>query len=69
MKKKFLEKGDIVDYQTVIEEIVGPFLATMKCYDANLDRKSEINGMGIERDRAYFVPDADYEIIIQKRKP
>lgn len=68
MKKTFLSKGEIIDYQTVIEEVVGPFLAEMKCYDANWDRKSEINGESVENDRAYFVPDADYEIIVRKRK-
>ena len=69
MKKTFLCKGEIIDYQTVIEDVVGPFLAGMRCYDANWDKKSEINGESIERDRAYFVPDSDYEIIIRKKLP
>ncbi len=65
---KVLEKGLIVDYQTVIEETIGDWISGLKCYDPNWDRKKFINDKEIERDRAYFVPDADYELIIRKKK-
>lgn len=67
---KVLTEGEIIDYQTVIEETIGNWISHLKCYDPNWERKSQINGKDIERDRAYFVPDADYELIIRKkRKP
>ena len=65
---KVLTEGEIIDYQTVIEETIGDWISGLKCYDANFDRKSQINGEDIERDRAYFVPDADYELIIRKKR-
>ena len=65
---KVLEKGVIVDYQTVIEEIIGMWLSGLNCYDPNWDRKNNINGTEIEKDRAYFVPDADYELIVRRKQ-
>ena len=65
---KVLEKGVIVDYQTVIEETIGMWISELKCYDPNWDRKNNINGTEIEKDRAYFVPDADYELIVRRKQ-
>jgi 5'(3')-deoxyribonucleotidase len=65
---KVLSEGDIIDYQTVIEETIGSWISQLKCYDPNWERKSKINGKDIERDRAYFVADADYELIIRKKR-
>ena len=65
---RVLEKGVIVDYQTVIEEIIGMWLSELSCYDPNWDRKTHINGTEIEKDRAYFVPDADYELIVRRKQ-
>ena len=70
MKRIILNKGELVDYQTLIEEKVGMILSELDCYDGNWDCKTEINGKKVEKDRAYFVPDADYEmIIVKKREP
>lgn len=63
-----LRKDIIVDYQTVIEEVIGDKISQLSCYDSNYDCKKEINGKSIEKDRAYFVPDCDYELIIRPRK-
>lgn len=68
MKTIILRKDELIDYQTLIEEVVGMELSKLDCYDANWERKTEINGKEIERDRAYFVPDADYEMIIVKKR-
>lgn len=68
MKTTLLYEGEIIDYQTIIESRIGDFVSKLKCYDANWDNKCEINGTPIERDRAYFVADADYEIIIRKKR-
>ena len=65
---KVLTEGEIIDYQTVIEETIGMWISQLKCYDHNSERKSQINGKDIERDRAYFVPDADYELIVRKKR-
>jgi len=65
---KVLEKDEIIDYQTVIEQRIGDWISSLECYDGNWDRKEFINGTEVERDRAYFVPDADYELIIRKKK-
>ncbi len=32
-------EGDIIDYQTVIEEKVGMWLSKIKIYDENMDKK------------------------------
>jgi len=66
-KLKLFKKGELVDYQTLIEELVGPWLSTMKIYNGNWDRKTEINGRKVEKDRAYFLSDADYELILIKK--
>lgn len=63
---KVFYNGEIIDYQT-IEETIGDWLSQVDFYDPNYERKKEINGKEIERDRAYFVPDSDYELIIRKR--
>jgi hypothetical protein len=63
-----LHKEEIIDYQTVIEEIIGNEISKLSCYDDNYGRKSIINGKSIEKDRAYFVPDCDYEIIIKPKR-
>lgn len=65
---KVFEKDRIIDFQTVIEEVIGNYIAQLSIYDGNWDKKSIINGVKVERDRAYFVPDADYELIIRKKK-
>lgn len=70
MKTIILRKGELIDYQTLIEEVVGMELSKLDCYDGNWDCKTEINGKKVEKYRAYFVPDADYEmVIIKKREP
>lgn len=70
VKFKILDKGEIKDFQSVIEERFGMEISKLSCYDANNDCKSEINGERVDSDRAYFVPDCDYEVIIRpiKRK-
>lgn len=70
MKTIILKKDELIDYQTLIEEVVGTALSKLDCYDGNWDCKTKINGKEVEKDRAYFVPDADYEmIIVKKREP
>ena len=69
----FIEKGEIVDYQAMIEERIGMFISGLKIYDSNLDMSRTMTDIygdekEIDRDRAYFNADADYEIIIRKKK-
>ena len=68
MKKVILEEGVIIDYQTLIEEVIGTEVSKLDCYDANWDEKTEINGKKVDKDRAYFVPKSDYEMIIVKKR-
>ncbi len=63
-----LNKGDVVEYQALIEEKIGSWLSKLNCYDNNNDRKSNINGVKVEKERAYFVPDEDYELIVRKKR-
>ena len=64
-----LRKGEVIDYQTIIEEVVGPFLAINMNYDANYDKKKVIGGKEVSDEyRAYFIGDADYEIIVRKKR-
>lgn len=65
---KLLEEGVIIDYQTLVEEVIGMWISGLDCYDPNWERKSEINGTEIEKDRAYFMPDADYELIVRRKR-
>lgn len=59
-------EGDLIDYQTVIEEIVGMWLAGTNIYDHNRENKTEINGERIDSSRAYFVSDGKYELVLNK---
>lgn len=68
LRFQFLTKDNIVDYQHIIEEVIGPAISALSCYDGNWDCKKEINGKPVEKDRAYFVPDTDYEIIVRPIK-
>lgn len=66
--KIILHKGYIIDYQTVLEEVIGPFLArASNCYKKPEEMtKEQYEGL-IDKSRDYFVPDADYEIILRKK--
>lgn len=67
-KETILFKDTPIDYQTLIEEVVGEILARhIPCYYGNWDKKSVIDGHEVDRDRAHFVPKHDYEIIIRKK--
>lgn len=68
VKKIILRKGDVIDYQTVIEEVIGMEISKLSCYDNNSDNKRIIKGIDVEKDRAYFVPDCDYELIVRPCK-
>lgn len=64
-----LYKDEVIDYQTVIEEIIGDEISKLSCYDSNFDRKSIIGNTEVnDNTRAYFNPDCDYEIIIRPKK-
>lgn len=70
---KVLSKGETIDYQTIIEEVIGDQISKLSCYDPNygLDKKYNDGvsyGMRSEHARAYFNPDCDYEIIIRPIK-
>lgn len=72
-KKVILEKGKIIDYQTVIEENVGDFVASnVDCYrlydDLTEEQKDETGRSLDAKERGWFVPDADYELIIRKKR-
>lgn len=67
--KIIIKKGEIIDYQTMIEEIIGPYLTETMNYDANYDCKNIIAGKKVlDKNRAYIIGDDDYEIIIRKKK-
>lgn len=68
IKIKVLSKGEVIDYQSVIEEVIGMKISELSCYDANWDRKTEIGGKIVSPERAYFNPDCDYEMIIKPSK-
>lgn len=70
MKKIIIRKGQVIDYQTMIEEIVGPFMCGPMNYDNNNDNKKIIAGVDVGADhyRAFFIGDADYEITITKKR-
>lgn len=68
IKFKLLSEGDVIDYQTLIEEVIGDNIAKLSCYNHNHEQKSEFNGQQVDADRAYFVADCDYEIIIRPVK-
>jgi hypothetical protein len=61
----------VVDYQTVIEERFGMEVSKLSCYYPNWEQSNIVSGHKVfDRERAYFIPDVDYEIIIKpiKRK-
>lgn len=70
LKRKIISKGEIIDYQTMIEEVVGPILSKSKIYkryeDLTTEEKKEAEKVDMFKYRAYFVADADYEIILRK---
>lgn len=63
-----LSKGDCLDYQTVIEEIIGPKLGKLKIYRGfDSVAKNEKEQKWIDQQRDFLTADADYEIIIVKK--
>lgn len=69
--KIILRKGNLVSYQTMIEEVVGGFLATQMTYEDDHNKIKEFakkNNISthIDKEMAYLLGDADYEIIIKK---
>jgi hypothetical protein len=73
IKFKVLRKGETIDYQTVIEEIIGNEICKLSCYDPNYDCDPTYNdgeeySHNSEKARAFFNPDCDYEIIIRPTK-
>ena len=69
IKFDLLDKNIPIDYQTVIDEVIGNNLSRLSCYDENWDMKNSLRGFeGLNRDRAYFIPDCDYEVIIRPKK-
>ena len=73
LKFRVLRKGETIDYQTVIEEIIGTEISRLSCYDPNFDCDPKYNDghsytQDSDRARAFFNPDCDYEIIIQPIK-
>lgn len=65
-KKITLSKGEKISYQTFLEEIVGPFLAEHLPWIPSSGEPDYENGIGIEDD--YIMADADYEILIVKKR-
>ena len=73
IKFTLLNKGETIDYQTVIEEVFGMELSKLSCYDANNNLDPKYNdgipyGRLSNYARAYFNPDCDYEVIIRPIK-
>ena len=62
-----LKKGQIIDYQEVLEEVIGPQIGVLDCYDHNIESKRTIKGHRIESDRGYFVPEHDYVLSIKRK--
>jgi len=61
-----LFEGEVVDYQTIIEETIGGEISKLSCYYPNWNNEKVIKGHTVvNRMRAYFIPDCDYEIIIK----
>lgn len=52
-----MRKGEALEYQHMIEGTIGDFMSKLSCY-------SHKDG----DDRAFFLPDCDYEIIIRPKK-
>lgn len=67
VKTTLLTKGNITEYQSVLEGTIGDLLSSLDCYMVS-DEDTEIDGTRMDRDRAYFIPDCDYEIIIRPKK-
>lgn len=70
IKFKVFSKGEAIDYQTVIEEVIGMEISKLSCYDPNNDCDPKYNNGKqystlSEYARACFNPDCDYEIIIR----
>jgi hypothetical protein len=57
IKKTLMRKGEVAEYQTLIEFTIGDMLAGLSCYEVNE-----------ENQRAYLHADCDYEIIIRPKK-
>ena len=73
MKKLIFKKGQQIAFQDMLEVKLGGFLAKNSPYNDNIECKSicrDKNGDGtnIHPDDAYFDFDADYEIIIRKKR-
>ena len=69
IKFDVLEKGVPIDYQTVIEQVIGDKISGLSCYDGNWDSEEIVRGYKVlDSERAYFIPDCDYEIIIRPKK-
>jgi len=71
-KQVIIRNGELIDYQTMIEEVVGMFLARNMNYkdynDMNETQKDKAGRNRDARDRAWFIGDADYEIIVRKKR-
>ena len=71
-KQVIIRHGETIDYQTMIEEVVGMFLARnmnyMEYADMSKKQKDKAGRNSDARSRAWFVGDADYEIIVRKKR-
>lgn len=71
-KQIIIKKGTVIDYQTMIEAIAGQFLArnmNYKYYNELPDVEKDKTGRSSDaRSRAWFVGDADYEMIVRKKR-
>lgn len=67
LKFNFLFEDEPRDYQAVLEEEIGMQISKLPIYHPNWDEKTNINGHELnDSSRAWFIPDATYEIIINK---
>ena len=71
-KQVIIRHGETIDYQTMIEEVVGMFLARnmnyMEYADMSEEQKDKAGRNSDARNRAWFVDDADCEIIVRKKR-
>jgi hypothetical protein len=69
VKFNILTKGEVIDYQTLIEETIGNGISKLSCYEPNWKNEHVLRGHEVyDNKRAYFIPDCDYEIIIRPKK-
>lgn len=71
-KEVIIREGETIDYQTMIEDIVGMFLSKnmnyMEYSDLSEQQKDKIGRTSDAKSRSWFVGDADYEIVIRKKR-